>query len=374
MDDAIIYIGLAQSVFSAFLIYFKKPSLLANKILGLWLFMIALLFSLNVYKISNEITIDLWPISANIIITFPVFLFLYTKYIVTEYKKFILSDLIHFTPLIIGVGIAILYIPKDIDLYTPLIESFDDKLKALSWIGYVFKFSIWFYSLYALIIIYIYRTKTTSYYSFYSNKINLRWLVVLIVSFFIIYNLIIYISSTYHLSRLITHIERFRSGSLLIFVYIVSIWGFRQHQLSSNVAPPDLNLNKKPSELDSERYTKSGLKDEQAEKYMQKLIDYMNNSLIWQENELSLAKLADETQIPKHYITQVLNEHIKKNFYTFVNEYRTEYAMKLIKSPKYKDYSFVAIAFESGFNSKTAFNIFFKKYTGMTPSEFKKKE
>ena len=38
-----------------------------------------------------------------------------------------------------------------------------------------------------------------------------------------------------------------------------------------------------------------------------------------------------------------------------------EYAVPIISSKQHANWSFVAIAFESGFNSKTAFNVFFKK-------------
>ena len=97
----------------------------------------------------------------------------------------------------------------------------------------------------------------------------------------------------------------------------------------------------------------------------------MTQSEAWKDNELSVAKLSEQTDIPKYYITQILNEKLQKNFYTFVNEYRTEYAKQLIKSPKYANWSLLAIAYECGFNSKSAFNNFFKKYCDMTPSEYK---
>lgn len=84
--------------------------------------------------------------------------------------------------------------------------------------------------------------------------------------------------------------------------------------------------------------------------------------------------MSEQTNILSHHITQVLNENLNKNFNTFINEYRVEYAKKLIKSSKYESWSFLSISFESGFNSKATFNTFFKKYTGMTPSEFKKDE
>ncbi|MCB0845056.1 MAG: AraC family transcriptional regulator, partial [Bacteroidetes bacterium] len=76
--------------------------------------------------------------------------------------------------------------------------------------------------------------------------------------------------------------------------------------------------------------------------------------------------------IKQHYITQVLNEQLKKNLYTFVNEFRANEVIRLFKDNNYNNWSITAIAFEAGFNSKSSFNTFFKKYTGKTPSEFRK--
>jgi len=64
---------------------------------------------------------------------------------------------------------------------------------------------------------------------------------------------------------------------------------------------------------------------------------------------------------------------MKKNFYTFINEYRVEEVKKRLVDHQYDHLTFLAIAYECGFNSKSSFNFIFKKSTGMTPSEFKKK-
>jgi len=45
-----------------------------------------------------------------------------------------------------------------------------------------------------------------------------------------------------------------------------------------------------------------------------------------------------------------------------------------MKDPAYRNYTLLAIAFESGFNSKSSFNTIFKSATGMTPSMFREKE
>jgi AraC-like DNA-binding protein len=62
---------------------------------------------------------------------------------------------------------------------------------------------------------------------------------------------------------------------------------------------------------------------------------------------------------------------LNKTFYDLVNGYRVEEAKRLLLDPKSKNNKILAIAFDSGFNSKTTFNTVFKKFTGFTPSDFK---
>ncbi|MDO8896190.1 MAG: helix-turn-helix domain-containing protein, partial [Bacteroidales bacterium] len=62
-----------------------------------------------------------------------------------------------------------------------------------------------------------------------------------------------------------------------------------------------------------------------------------------------------------------------QNFYGYINKFRVEKSKKLLTDKELDKYSIIGIAFESGFNSKTAFNTAFKKITGQTPSEFKKR-
>ena len=372
MDLAFIYIGLAQSIFSAVLIFLKKPPSIADKILTLWLLAIGGMFALNVVKIHYGITTDLWPVSLNLAFSFPIFLYLYTKYVIGDYQRFRKLDYLHFLPPLAGLVTLYLYFPsltKSVNELKTAVDSQGPSAMA----GYAFRLYLWLYCILAFIMIVRYRRRFHNFFSFKSYKVSLNWLIFIIISFLAVYNFIIYISSL-HYSESIPHVERFRSGALLVFIYILSIWGFKQSQLSTNIKPPKLNLFNKEKNSQSDKYKKSGLTKEDGEVYSQKLIQHMNTSQTWRNNELTVGQLAAETDIPKHHITQVLNEYINKNFYTFVNEYRVENAMAMLKSPEYDNWSFVGIAFESGFNSKTVFNIFFKKYTGMTPSEFKRKK
>jgi len=121
-----------------------------------------------------------------------------------------------------------------------------------------------------------------------------------------------------------------------------------------------------------EKYESSNLQNAQKEKYLNTLINYFETEKPFLEPELTLAHLSDQMNIPSHYLSQVINEKMKCNFLDFVNGYRIKDAQSKLKDSSFSHYTILAVAFESGFNSKTAFYSSFKKYTGTTPSSYRK--
>ncbi len=89
---------------------------------------------------------------------------------------------------------------------------------------------------------------------------------------------------------------------------------------------------------------------------------------------LSLRSLAEQIEIHPNKLSWLLNERIGKNFNEFINHYRIEYFKKLVVDPENRNISLLGLAYESGFNSKTVFNTYFKKETGLTPKEFLKQQ
>ncbi|ASK30636.1 AraC family transcriptional regulator [Chryseobacterium sp. T16E-39] len=112
--------------------------------------------------------------------------------------------------------------------------------------------------------------------------------------------------------------------------------------------------------------------DQEFDILKQKLISLMETEKPFLDGDLNLLKLSDLIQINAHQLSYLLNNGFNENFFHFVNKYRVEYAKQLLVNDSHQKLSMVGIAFESGFNSKTAFNTIFKKMTEMTPSEFKK--
>lgn len=99
----------------------------------------------------------------------------------------------------------------------------------------------------------------------------------------------------------------------------------------------------------------------------------MENDKPYLDGNLTILDLSAKTGIARHHITQVLNEKHKRNFFTFINEYRVKEVIERFGDPRFNNYTILAIAFDAGFNSKTTFNSFFKSQTGLTPSDYRLK-
>jgi len=67
----------------------------------------------------------------------------------------------------------------------------------------------------------------------------------------------------------------------------------------------------------------------------------------------------------------LINHHMDQHFFDFVNEYRIQKAMNILKDKSKKELTILEILYEVGFNSKSSFNTSFKKYTRLTPTEYR---
>ena len=88
----------------------------------------------------------------------------------------------------------------------------------------------------------------------------------------------------------------------------------------------------------------------------------------WFQNpSLSLRELAENLNISSNKLSWLLNERIGQNFNEYINSFRLENFKELALNPANSNLTLLALAYDSGFNSKTVFNTFFKKNEGMTP-------
>jgi AraC-like DNA-binding protein len=122
------------------------------------------------------------------------------------------------------------------------------------------------------------------------------------------------------------------------------------------------------------KYRHSKLTRIEGEQYLRRLLLSMRIDKPFLDPDLTIVKLGRRLAIPPRYLSQVINEFLKINFHDFVNSYRVEEVKRFLQDGSNGEKSFLGILFEAGFSTKSAFNRAFKKHTGMTPSQYKRRQ
>ncbi|MCT4629074.1 helix-turn-helix domain-containing protein [Winogradskyella sp.] len=112
------------------------------------------------------------------------------------------------------------------------------------------------------------------------------------------------------------------------------------------------------------------LSKDQIEHYQKAIVFLMNEEECFLDTTLSLRTLAGKINIHPNHLSWLLNASFKKNFNDFINTYRLEYFKTIALKPEFKHITILGLAYDSGFNSKSVFNTFFKKTEGITPSKW----
>ncbi|MFI1773748.1 tetratricopeptide repeat protein [Thalassobellus citreus] len=106
--------------------------------------------------------------------------------------------------------------------------------------------------------------------------------------------------------------------------------------------------------------------------YIEKLKRTLQNEKLYQNPNFSLRDLGLAIHLHPNKLSWLLNEHLQVNFNEFINSYRLKHFKTEVLKPSNSHITLLGLAYESGFNSKTVFNTFFKKETGMTPRHWVK--
>jgi AraC-like DNA-binding protein len=97
----------------------------------------------------------------------------------------------------------------------------------------------------------------------------------------------------------------------------------------------------------------------------------MERQKAYLQTDFTLKQLAVGINKSIHDTSEIINSGFGINFNEFVNRYRVEEVKARLLDPENDHLSILAIAMDSGFNSKASFNRIFKQMTGQSPSQFK---
>ncbi len=125
-------------------------------------------------------------------------------------------------------------------------------------------------------------------------------------------------------------------------------------------------------EVPGVKYGKSSLNETRKQQIIAGIKQEMQKEGFYADHLASLSLLADKLRESKHHVSQVINEKMNKTFFELLAYYRVEAAKRMLTN-NHRLLTIEQIAEEVGYNSKSAFNTAFKKFTGCTPSQYKKK-
>jgi len=119
------------------------------------------------------------------------------------------------------------------------------------------------------------------------------------------------------------------------------------------------------------KYEKSAISEEDGELLLERLDRTVRSKRPYADPDLTLPKLAALLPASPHHLSQLLNQRLGTSFYDYVNRLRVEDVKRCLADPRCSEHSVLDIAFECGFNSKSAFNRIFKQHTSLSPTQFR---
>jgi AraC-like DNA-binding protein len=163
--------------------------------------------------------------------------------------------------------------------------------------------------------------------------------------------------------------------ALSISVFFLGYFGIKQQAIYKSAQSALNEVASRPQKKQKKKatqYLHSGLKQQEAEAYAAALKDYFEKEKPFLDGKLSLNDAAQYMDVSVNHLSQVINEQLGMTFFDFVNSFRVDEVKARLSSPDVKNFTLLGIAYDSGFNSKSSFNSIFKKFTGLTPSQFAK--
>ncbi|MDP2685614.1 MAG: helix-turn-helix domain-containing protein [Aequorivita sp.] len=156
--------------------------------------------------------------------------------------------------------------------------------------------------------------------------------------------------------------QNFNTYLLLVIAFLFYFIAFKLLSKGKDILP----------KTETSKYKNSNLNPKLIEQYKADLIRSMETDKLYLNGKLSIHSVSENLNIPRQYISEVLNEYMQTSFQDFVNQYRVEEFINRLKNDQNDHFTLLGIATDVGFSSKSSFNAIFKKFKGITPSEFKK--
>jgi len=163
--------------------------------------------------------------------------------------------------------------------------------------------------------------------------------------------------------------------AVLVLISAVLVFVFAQHRKLNTAYKKLFEKDVKLIEHEQillKKSRKTILTDRAQNKLISQVYAIMEDAAVICDTEFTLDKLADLVDSNRVRVSQVINNGLKKNFRTFLNEYRIREAQRLFSESDTTKYTIEFVALKVGFKSRTSFIAAFKETTGVSPGFYLK--
>ena len=365
--DILKYILMFQFYFLAlFLLTSKKGKRVSNRILAFFLFSKASCYLNGLLFKYKAITLNLpyyffFTFHAFEYLLGPVIYF-YTKSLMYKDFTFKKRDVLHLLPFLFYIGILYQrFYRVSAEIMLRFINGPGHPLTMLEQNlrdGAIY-FLFLVYTIFTLWEIRKYQMKLKSSYSAL-EKINLSWLQFIVFGFTIIWT----ISSIKFMLKLF-------SGTTIPYwseIFIIILFTYANTIVFKGLRQPEIFHGIKF------RYiaTKAFISETTYEKYVNKLEQFMEHEKPFLNPAITINELAERAEISARTLSYIINKKYKMNFFDFINQYRIKESKRLLSDASKVQETILSVLYDAGFNSKSVFNRAFRKFEGITPSQFRK--
>ena len=155
-------------------------------------------------------------------------------------------------------------------------------------------------------------------------------------------------------ARLIGISENYITWGLVVALFSYNVT-YAHHLVTADLDPGSRIRNDKPSSVTVE-----------------KILRGIEIDKLYLKKNINIEEFSKKIDVPYREVSVVINKHFGTNFFEFINMHRVEEAKRMLSSKKFNRLTILDILLESGFNSKSAFQRFFKRLVGMSPSNYRK--
>ncbi|WP_331352140.1 helix-turn-helix domain-containing protein [Cellvibrio sp. UBA7671] len=318
----------------------------------------------NAYISINSILLkNLIPWFFSIVsITKGVFLYLYVASLTQHDFKINYKHFLYATPLLIVlVMLWVFQIDADNLRFIGVHKSPED-IQHVVWVWHFLRITPFIYAILAVIMTFYYHNNLKEYYSSYTVN-GPVWLSVLTIGFALNWGwaLATHFGGRYLPVAIADSLGIADNYITLVLLNGIFIYSFvYSHKLEATKTLP--------KGAEAADVTHSSLSGDE----LTKIRNGMEVDQLYLKNNLNIEEFSKCIGLSYREVSSIINKHFQTNFYEFVNLYRVNKAKQLLLNPDYADRTILDIFLESGFNSKSAFNRFFKRYVGVTATEFRK--